>query len=254
MRGYLVFLKKELFEYTKTYKLLIMVLVFVIFGITNPLVAKLTPVILKSFMTDGIIITLPEPTAYDAWMQFFKNATQMGIIVMVILFSGVLSSELSKGTLINLLTKGLSRKSVILSKYTCMVLVWTVSIALCFGLTYGYTVYLFPKEDTPNLLFSVSCLWLFGLFLLAVLLFSAALVKSSYGCLFITVIVMAACIIMNIIPSIHRYNPISLATDNMGLLVGSIEASSLYDAILVSSLFSMIFVSLSAMIFQKKQL
>lgn len=254
MKSYLVFLKKELFEYSKTYKLLIMLMVFAIFGITNPFVAKLTPKILESFMTDGIIITLPEPTAYDAWTQFFKNATQMGLIVMVILYSGVLSSELSKGTLINLLTKGLSRTVVILSKFTGMVLVWTASIALCFGLTYGYTVYLFPVEGTSNLLFSVFCLWLFGLFLLTVLLLSAVLTKSSYGCMLITAVVVAACFILDIIPSVHRYNPVSLATDNMGLIMDSVEASSLFSAVLITCLLSFIFVPLSAAIFRRKQI
>lgn len=254
MKGYLAFLKKEFFEYTKTYKLFIMLMVFTVFGITNPLIAKLLPEILGSLITDSITITLPEPTAYDAWTQFFKNATQMGLIVMVILFSGVLSSELSKGTLINLLTKGLSRTAVILSKYTCMVLVWTASIALCFGLTYGYTVYLFPKDETTNLLFSVFCLWLFGLFLLAALLFSATLTRSNYGCLLITGIVVVICMIMNIIPSLHKYNPISLSTDNMGLIMNSIEVSSLYGTIMISCLLSLILVSLSVMVFQKKQL
>jgi len=212
------------------------------------------PEILGSLITDGVIITLPEPTAYDAWTQFFKNATQMGLIVMAILFSGVLSSELSKGTLINLLTKGLSRTAVILSKYTCMVLVWTASIALCFGLTYGYSVYLFPKDETSNLLFSVFCLWLFGLFLLAALLFSATLTRSNYGCLLITGVIMVICMIMNIIPAVHRYNPISLSTDNMGLIMNSIEASSLYSTVMISCLLLLIFVSLSVVIFRKKQL
>lgn len=254
MKGYLAFLKKEIFEYTKTYKLLIMLMVFAIFGVTNPLMAKLLPEILGSLVTDGIVISIPEATAYDAWTQFFKNATQIGLIVMVILFSGVLASELSKGTLINLLTKGLSRTAVILSKYTCMVLLWTTSIALCFGLTYGYTVYLFPSDEVSNLLFSVFCLWLFGLFLLAALLFSAALTKSSYGCLLITGVVVVICMLVNIIPSAHRYNPVSLAADNMGLITNSIEVSSLYSTIFISFLLSLLFVSLSVFIFRKKQL
>lgn len=226
MKGYFAFLKKEFFEYTKTYKLFIMLMIFIIFGITNPLIAKLMPEIVGSLVTDGVVITLPEPTAYDAWAQFFKNATQMGLFVMVILFSGVLSSELSKGTLINLLTKGLSRTAVILSKYTCMVSVWTISISLCFGLTYGYTAYLFPQGETSNLLFSVFCLWLFGLFLLAALLFSATLTRSSYGGLLITGAVVVVCMVMNIIPDVHRYNPISLVTDNMGLIMNSINFNS----------------------------
>jgi ABC-2 type transport system permease protein len=254
MNGCLAFLKKEISEYIRTYKLLIMLAVFAVFGITNPLMAKLLPEILGSLMTDGIIITIPEATAYDAWTQFFKNATQMGLIVTVILFSSVLSSELTRGTLINLLTKGLSRTAVILSKYTCMVLLWTASIALCFGLTYGYTVYLFPEGETSNLLFSVFCLWLFGLFLLAALLLSAVLTKSSYGCLLITGGAVAACMLVNIIPAAHRYNPISLATDNMALITKSVEPSSLYISILVSSVLSLLFVSLSALLFRKKQL
>lgn len=254
MIGYLAFLKKEIFEYIKTYKLFIMLIVFAVFGITNPLMAKLLPEIFESLITDGIMITLPEPTAYDAWTQFFKNATQIGLIVMAILFSGVLSSELSKGTLLNLLTKGLSRTAVILSKYTCMAMAWTLSLALCFGLTYGYTIYLFPEDRTSNLLFSVFCLWLFGLFLLAALLFSASLTKSNYGCLLITGIVVIACMLMNIIPSMHKYNPISLSTDNMGLIMNSIDVSSLYSVILISCLLSLIFVLLSVLIFRKKQL
>lgn len=254
MKGYLTFLKKELIEYAKTYKLLIMLIVFSVFGITNPLVAKLTPQILRSFMTDDIVINWPEPAACDAWEQFFKNATQMGLIVMVILFSGVLSSELSRGTLINLLTKGLSRTSVILSKYTCMVLVWTVSIALCFGLTFGYTAYLFPEDDVSNLLFSVFCLWLFGLFLLAALMISAALTRTGYGCMLMTGVIVVICMLVNIIPAAHGYNPVSLAADNMGLITNSTEVSSLYSAIFISFLLSLLFVSLSVRIFRKKQL
>ena len=254
MRNYTAFLKKEILEYTKTYKLLIMLMVFAVFGITNPLIAKLLPEILGSLMTDGITITLPEATAYDAWTQFFKNVTQMGLIVMAILFSSVLSSELSKGTLINMLTKGLSRTAVILSKYTCMVLVWTISIALCFGLTYGYTVYLFPVGGTANLLFSTFCLWLFGVFLLAVLLLSATLTKSNYGCLLITGAAVVVCVLVNIMPAAHRYNPISLATYNLGLITNAIEVPSLYCTILISCLLSMFFVLLSVLIFRKKQL
>ena len=42
MRAYLAFTKKELFELTKTYKLLLIVTVFLIFGFMNPVVAKFT--------------------------------------------------------------------------------------------------------------------------------------------------------------------------------------------------------------------
>jgi ABC-2 type transport system permease protein len=231
-----------------------MLMVFSIFGITNPLMAKIMPDILAEVMPEGMSITLAEPTAFDSWSQFFKNVTQMGFIVMVIVFSGILATELSKGTLINMLTKGLSRSTVILSKYTGMLIIWTVSITACFFLTWGYTVFLFPGDEIFNLLFSVFCLWLFGAFLLALLLFSSTLVKSNYGCMLITGTATVILLLLDIIPAAHKYNPLSLTTDNLGLITNTIEVSSLGYALLITGLLSLFFVAASVTIFRRKQL
>ena len=179
MKNYLAFFRKELLEYTRTYKLFIMLIVFCILGITNPLMAKLLPELINSMLTQGMTITLAEPTALDAWNQFFKNTTQMGLIVLVVIFSGILSSELTKGTIINMLTKGLSRTTVILSKYSAMILVWTVSLLSSFLLTWVYSSYLFPNDSTSNLLPSVLLLWLFGLFLLGFITLAGTLTKDQ---------------------------------------------------------------------------
>jgi len=61
MNGYLAFLKKEMTEYARNYKLLVMLLVFAAFGIANPLVAKLMPEILKSLDFDGMVIICLNP-------------------------------------------------------------------------------------------------------------------------------------------------------------------------------------------------
>lgn len=67
MRGYLAFVKKELLEQVRTYKLLILLLVFFIFGMLSPLMAKLMPEILRQMPMDGITITIPDPTAIDSY-------------------------------------------------------------------------------------------------------------------------------------------------------------------------------------------
>jgi len=251
---YIAFLKKEFIESIRTYKLLIMLLVFFVFGIMNPLAAKMIPDLLKLLMPQGVSIALAEPSALDSWTQFFKNISQMGFIVMVIVFSGVLGTELSKGTLINMLTKGLSRRAVILSKYTCMALIWTMSIAVSFIVTWGYTVYLFPGGEIGNLIYSVFCLWLFGMFLLALLLFAAALAKNNYGCLLITGVGIVVCMLLNVIPSVQRYNPLSLAIRNMDLLINTIETSALFSAIWTAAVLSFALIVSSVLIFRKKQL
>ena len=254
MRNYIAFTKKELLESVRTYKLLIMLIVFFVFGIMSPLAAKMMPEILKTAMPEGMTVTLPVPAAIDSWAQFFKNVSQMGLIVLMIVFSGVLGTELSKGTLINLLTKGLARRTVILSKFTGMAIIWTISYAAAFIVTLGYTVYLFPNEGVSNLLFSVFCLWLFGVFLLSVLIFASALVKSNYGALLISGAVIVALMICNITPDLHSYNPFSLASDNVALLTKAVEASSLSYAAVISIICSVILIIASILVFRKRQL
>lgn len=254
MSNFTSFLKKECLESIRTYKLMMLLLIFVIFGITNPLMAKLLPELLGGMVTDGISISMPPPTALDAWTQFFKNSTQIGLLVVVIVFSGVLATELSKGTLIIMLTKGLSRTAVILSKFTCMVLIWTLSIALCFGLTWGYTCYLFPDGTTQHLGFSVFCLWLFGVFLLAWLMFAATLTKNNYGAMLFTGAMVVVCALINFSAAMHAYNPLSLITDNVGLLTNASSVSSLYAAVAITAVLSLLLIAAAVLVFRKKQL
>ena len=72
MRAYAAFTAKEFTEYTRTYKLLVIGLVFLLFGISSPLAAKFMPEIISQFMPAGIEITITEPAALDSWMQFLN--------------------------------------------------------------------------------------------------------------------------------------------------------------------------------------
>ncbi len=254
MRHYMTFLKKEIVESIRTYKLFIMLILFTLFGVMNPLVAKLTPHIIKTLIPDGNSISIPEATALDSWAQFFKNITQMGIIVTLLVFSGILVTELSKGTLINILTKGLSRQAVILSKFTSMILIWTLSIAVSFIITWIYTVYLFPDGEANNLLFAVFCLWLFGSSLLSLLIFSSTITNTNYGSLIIIGLTVVIGMLLNIIPSFQKYNPISLSTKNMELLTSTISPAYLYKAIIVTFILNIVLIILSILTFRKKQI
>ncbi len=125
MRAYVAFIKKEGLELVRTYKLLLMILIFFAFGVMSPLMAKLMPDLMSQLVTEGIEISLPEPSAIDSYAQFFKNLTQMGLMVIVLMFSGTLTQELGKGTLVHLVTKGLAKSTVLLAKYTVSGLSWT---------------------------------------------------------------------------------------------------------------------------------
>ncbi|HNX13584.1 MAG TPA: ABC transporter permease [Oscillospiraceae bacterium] len=251
---YTAFLKKELMESSRTHKLLILLIVFLLFGIMSPVTAKILPDIMSSVMPEGMSITLPTPSALDSWGQFFKNVSQMGLIVVVLVFGGIMSGEFSKGTLVNMLTKGLSRPVVILSKFTSATLIWTACYALCFGITYGYTAYFWSMDNVKNLFLSAAGLWVYGVLLITELILGGILFKGNYGGLLFTFCLIAVTLLMSIIPTWNKYNPISCANLNTGLISGQVLPTDFYPAMIVAGGLTVSFIFLSILMFDKKQI
>lgn len=257
MRGYRTFVKKEFMENLRTHKLFIMIVVFFIFGIMSPLFAKLTPQLLASLSeANGIEIPLhlPEPSALDSYTQFFKNIGQMGLIILLLVFSGTLSSEISKGTLIPVLTRGLSRASVIMAKFTVASFIWTLCYLLSFLVTFGYTITLFPAMDLHHLALSVLAAWLFGIFLLALFLLMSCAARGSYGGLLGTAVVFGLLLLGQMLPGIQKFNPIVLINDNVSMLKEGYVLSDMISAIIVTGSCIVIFMFSAITIFKRKHL
>lgn len=252
MKAYFAFTKKEFCEVMRTYKLFIMLTVFLLLGMMNPITAKLTPKIIEEFMPKGMQITIPEPTALDSWAQFFKNVPQFGLVVLVIVFSGIMSKEFSSGTLINMLTKGLHRSVVVISKVTMMIFLWTISYLICFLVSYAYTSYFWRGQEISNIFFSVFCLWLFGILLIATMMLGGILIKSSYAVLLFTGGFVMSLFIIDIFPRIKEYNPIALASSNMALLSKERLISDFTWPIGISCILIVGFLILAIAIFNKK--
>lgn len=227
MRSYFSFTEKEFTEYVRTYKLFVLIIVFTILGLMNPLTAKFMPEIFKSLMPEGVQIELPPPSSLDSWAQFFKNVTQTGLVVTIVIFSGMISREYEKGTLVNIITKGLSRKTVILSKLTASTILWTASYWICFTITFGYTRYFWKGETVPELATSAIFLYLFGIMLISVVLTGSVLFKNNYGSLLFTGGFIVILFLLKLSPKIDDYNPLQLANENMNLLYESVHPSEL---------------------------
>lgn len=254
MNGYRAFFKKELLEALRTHKVLILFSLFLLFGLSSPLLAKFLPEILRSMPMEGIEITIPEPTKLDGYAQFFKNNTQMGVLGFLLIFGGMLSQDVSQGTLVNMLTKGLGRSAVILAKFSAAAFLWTLALLLSIGAALGYTILLFGDAAVPHLWLAMFSFWFFGLFLLAVLLFSSTLVKGPLGGLLLTGGVLALLLVVNILPQVSPYNPMTLAAIPMPLLTGVKEPMDLLRPGLTTGLLLYLGLHGAVLLFQKKAL
>ena len=255
MKAWLALCKKELLESWRTYRLVIMAAVFVLFGILSPATAKLLPKLLDGTdMGGGVIIHMPAPTAMDAWTQFFKNVGQMGMLVVVIVFCGIIATELSRGTLINLLSKGVRRSTIILAKFTVASGIWAISYLVCLGVCYGYTAYYWPGKVLPHAALAFVAPWVFGLLLIALLILGGVSFKTLYGSLLTCGGVIVAMNLIGLIPQSARYNPVTLSAGTLELLTKAKAPSDFIPALAICLALTIALIVASILTFNRKQL
>ncbi|MDR1432056.1 MAG: ABC transporter permease [Propionibacteriaceae bacterium] len=252
MKAFAVFTKKELTESLRTYRLAVLLAVFALLGIMSPLTAKMLPDILGAIDLGGMTLNLPEPTAMDSWTQFFKNVGQMGVLALIIIFSGIMASEFSRGTLVNLLAKGLRRETVILAKFTAATLLWTLAYLLCLGVAASYTAYYWEIE-LQNAPLAFGGMWLFGELLIALLILGGTLFANFYGSLLLTGGVTAVLSVLGIVPKLAKYNPISLSGGTLALLDGQASAGDFVTAVVICALCVVALLAASLAVFRRKR-
>lgn len=252
MNGFIAFLKKEFTENWKNYRFLILFAVFLIFSIMSAFLAKFTPEILSAFAAD--IEMTSEPTALDAWKQFYKNISGVGFSAFIILFGSCLSNEYSKGTFVLMLTKGLSRKAVILAKYTAAAALMTVSYWVGYAAAYGYTALLWNDSRLSNIALAAFSLWIVGFLYLSILMIGCVIFKQTFTSILFTGGIVALISLLGMIEPIAKCNPFILTSKNVDLISGEAVLSEFMIPAFISVVLSVFGLLTAIRLFNKKQL
>ncbi|WP_321382891.1 hypothetical protein [uncultured Enterococcus sp.] len=211
--NYFVLLKKEAVESFRTYRFFIVLSIFVLFGLASSVTAKLLPEIIKTLGgSDGIEILLPDPSVYDSWLQFFSNHSQITLIIFLITFGNTLGREVTNGTLVLLVTKGVNRNTAMFAKIIYQILLWFGGLLLSFGITYLYNLLLFPGEaqNFSSLIFHVFQIGLFGVLFIATANLGQVLLPKAQGGLLLSFVLLILLFIINIAPVLAKANPMKL--------------------------------------------
>lgn len=251
------FLKKEWMEMTRTGKLLILCILFIMFGIMNPAIAKLTPWIMEmmkeSIEESGFVIGKVTVNAMTSWTQYYKNAF-MPVLVIVLMSSGVLTHEYQSGTLVQVVTKGLSRRKILLSKMISVYCTWTVLyMALYFGVTYVYTVYFWSEDKVEDLFAGIIFYWLMGMFILALVLLFSTIANNGGQVLMGTGIVYMVLFFLNYVPKLQKFLPFRLM-DGLQLTMGRLKMEDFIPALITSGVSIVVCSMISIVLFDKRRL
>jgi len=253
MSGFHAFIKKEIIECIRSYKFLITFGLFLFLAILSIMSARFTPQLLSALAPELNIMT-NVPVALDAWNQFYKNVSQVGMSAVVIIFCTSLSSEYARGTLIILLSKGLSRTSVILSKFTVAFLSMSICFWVCYIVTNLYTRFFWPNEFVDNTLFAAMLLWIAGTMYLSLLMLACVLFRQSFSSI-VFFLGVTTVLGLTTFPAILGNNsPMVLTTRNIQLLTGEAARGDFIIPVIFAVSLSITFLTMAIVLFRKKQL
>ena len=254
MRQLIAFTKKEYLELWRNGRLTLFGILFLLFGIMNPALAKLTPWLMEqmadTLSEQGMQITSVTVDAMSSWAQFYKNAP-MELLIFVVLSSGILTGEYQKGTLIHMLTKGLGRHTVLWAKGLALLGTWTLGYWLCFGVTCAYTAYFWDQSVLTHIGLGAALVYLAGVVLISLILLFSVVLSTGTAVMGAVLGLAAVSYLLAVLPKAAEYLPTYLLSAG-GLLSGAMEPSDFLPAVLVSLGITFTSVAAGTVLFRKK--
>jgi ABC-2 type transport system permease protein len=210
MAGLGALLRKELLEQWRTMRLPIVAVVFLLVGLSSPLLARFTPEILKAVAGDQIPIQLPTPTAADSVVQLQKNLGQFGGLIAVLLAMGAVAVEKERGTAAMLLSKPAGRGAFLLAKLVAIGTNLAVAVAIAAAGAWFYTLVLFEPLPIGGFAAGAVLQWLILLAWVAITFLGSTLTRSRLAAAGLGIVAFIVVGIAGAIPPLAHVAPTGL--------------------------------------------
>ena len=254
MRIFWVALRKELIEQWRSYRLVVVAAVLLVFGFASPLLAKYGPEMIRLALPEGeeLLQLIPAPTVADATSQYLKNISQFGILLAVLMTMGVVAQEKDKGTAALMLVKPMPRGVFLAAKMVALSLTFSVGIGLAGAACYYYTMLIFEALNLTAWLALNGLLLLFILVYVALTLLCSTLSRSQVvsGALAFGFLVLLSA--LGAVPKLGDLMPGSLITWAGNLVSGAGRPA--WPALAVSAGLILLALSLSWLLLERQEI
>lgn len=247
------FFAKEVAELMRTWRLPVVGGAVLFFAVTGPILALLTPELLRSMQASqpGVVIQLPDPTWRDAYAQWIKNLSQIVSFVAVIAAAGAIAGELASGTAVLVLTKPLSRTWFVVVKALTLIGLVVTCVVLGTLVTQGITYAVFGTAPFEAL-WAATAAWLGFAALLVALTTALSAVFPTLAAAGIGIGAFFALSLAGLWGPAARYSPVGLTLAPAKLLVG--EPVALAWPAFSTLLLTAALVALAAWLFSRREI
>ena len=253
MSGFAAFARKEAREIRRTWRIWVLPGILLLFALTGPVLAKLTPQLLGALGGDQLKgLVLPTPTYHDAYAQWIKSLSGAALFALIIVYGSIISAERKSGTAVLVLTKPVSRTAFIIAKAVVHSVFLAVLVVAGTLITWGLTAAIFGQAP-GSALWSSSIVWLvFGVLFIALMTLLSVLIGSAAGAAGAGLGAYALVSIAAIWKPLGTYSPAALTKVPSSLLAGN-DVAVLWPVLTSLVLAAMLF-ALAARTFRRSEL
>jgi len=247
------FLRKEVSEHLHTWRLPVLGGVFLFFALTGPILAMLTPALLRSLQAGqpGLVIQIPVPGWRDAYAQWIKNLSQIGAFVMILVAAGSVSGEVSKGTAVLVLTKPLSRVDFIMCKAVVFFSIVVVEVVLGTVVTQAVTLLVFGSAPWAAI-WTPTIVWLVFAALLIAIATLASSIVPTLAAAGLGLVAFFAISIAAMWGPVARFSPAGLTFAPSRILLG--QPVALAWPLVTAAAGALALIAIAALLFSRREL
>lgn len=216
---------KEWRESWRSLKMLWIPLVFVLLGVSDPLMNYYMDDILKAVgnMPEGFSMTMPELQPADLLQASTGQFQSIGLLVLIAAYIGTFSRERQNGTATLLYVRPISFTSLFFSKWLVASFVAIISAIAGYAGSMYYTALLYGTVPWSKFfaMLGTYCVWL--LLVMAITVAMSASFQTAVAATITVVLIPIGLIIDSLIGGFWKVTPWKLANYAIALLTDGIE-------------------------------
>jgi ABC-2 type transport system permease protein len=201
----------EWLRLVRTRRLLVIVSVYVFLGLTGPLSARYLSAIVNRLGAGGVHVEFPTPRPVDGIAQFASNASQLGLLAVVLVAASALAFDARREMAVFLRTR-VPVAAIVLPAYVVNTVAAVAALTAGVAAAWYETAALLGAPDPAAMLVGLALTGLFLAFAVALTGLAAAATRSASAAAGVTIGVLLALAVAGTVPPVARWLPTSLAS------------------------------------------
>lgn len=212
--------KLEVLRLTRTNRWMILVGVFAFFGLLGPVTARYLGEIMGRFGGE-VQVVIPDATPLDGLLQYLSNASQIGLLAVVVVAAAALAVDARPEAAAFLRTRIPDARTILVPRYAVTTLASIGAFVLGLLLAWGGTVWLIGSLPAGEVVLGMLLGALYLAFVVAVVAALASVTRTVVTTVFASLAALLALPIVALVDAVEPWLPSELLGATTEVVAGT---------------------------------